>query len=257
MFSWPIYLDSLYAIALFAWLGWVLSLIRNNITHVDSMWSLFFVLAGATTATFIDTYSTRSALCLGLVTIWALRLFVYLSWRNWGPHEDARYVQIRSNNQPHFWLKSIYIIFGLQAVLAWVISLVLFGAIASTAPIKLLDYLGVALFMFGFLWETTADWQLSIFKANTNNAGKVLNTGLWRYSRHPNYFGECCVWWGFYLIALAGGAWWAVISPILMTLLLLKVSGVSLLESTITERRPAYAEYVKSTNSFIPSFRKG
>ena len=255
--SWSIYLYSFYAIGLFAGLGWVLSLIRNNVTHVDSMWSLFFVLAGITNATFIDTYSTRPALCLGLVTIWALRLFIYLTWRNWGPHEDARYVQIRNNNQPHFWLKSIYIIFGLQAALAWVISIGLHAAIAATSPLNILDYVGLTLFAFGFFWETIADWQLSVFKANTNNAGKVLNTGLWRYSRHPNYFGECCVWWGFYLIALAGGAWWAVISPILMTLLLLKVSGVSLLESTIIERRPAYADYVKSTSSFIPSFRKG
>jgi steroid 5-alpha reductase family enzyme len=255
--SWTIYLYSLYAIGLFSLLGWMFSLIRNNVTHVDSMWSLFFVLAGATTATFIDDYSTRSALTLGLVTIWALRLFIYLTWRNWGSHEDSRYVQIRNNNQPHFWLKSIYIIFGLQALLAWVISLVLYGAISSAAPINLLDYLGTVLFLFGFIWESIADWQLSAFKAKPNNAGKVLNTGLWRYSRHPNYFGECCLWWGFYLIALAGGAWWTIISPILMTLLLLKVSGVSLLESTIVERRPAYVDYIKNTNSFIPGFRKG
>jgi steroid 5-alpha reductase family enzyme len=254
---WSIYLYSLYAIGLFAWLGWGLSLIRNNVTHVDSMWSLFFVIAGMATATLIDNYSARSALTLGLVTLWALRLFVYLTWRNWGPHEDSRYVQIRNNNQPHFWLKSIYIIFGLQAVLAWLISLVLFGAIASAAPINALDFLGAALFLFGFVWESIADWQLSAFKANTNNAGKVLNTGLWRLSRHPNYFGECCVWWGFYLIALAGGAWWAIISPVLMTLLLLKVSGVSLLEKTIAERRPAYVDYIKNTSAFIPSFRKG
>jgi steroid 5-alpha reductase family enzyme len=253
---WQIYLYSLYAIGLFAMLGWVLSLIRNNVTHVDSMWSLFFVIAGTTCAALIDDYSTRSALCLGLVTLWALRLFVYLTWRNWGPHEDSRYEQIRNNNQPHFWLKSIYIIFGLQAVLAWLISLVLFGAIASSAPINVLDYLGAALFLFGFIWESIADWQLSRFKANKNNAGKVLNTGLWRLSRHPNYFGEACVWWAFYLIALAGGAWWAIISPILMTLLLLKVSGVSLLESTITERRPAYADYIKNTSAFIPNFKK-
>jgi steroid 5-alpha reductase family enzyme len=94
------------------------------------------------------------------------------------------------------------------------------------------------------------------FKAHPSNKGKVLDTGLWRYSRHPNYFGEFCIWWGFYLIALAAGAWWAFFSPILMTLLLLKVSGVSLLESTITERRPAYVDYIKNTNAFLPWLRK-
>jgi steroid 5-alpha reductase family enzyme len=195
-------------------------------------------------------------LVLVLVTIWALRLFIYLTIRNWGPHEDHRYVEIRANNQPNFAFKSIYIIFGLQAVLAWIVSTSLFGAISSYASINVLDYIGAAIVLFGFIWETIADTQLSQFKANSNNKGKVLATGLWRYSRHPNYFGECCVWWGFYLIALAGGAWWAIVSPILMTLLLLKVSGVSLLEKTITERRPAYADYIRRTNSFIPGWPK-
>jgi steroid 5-alpha reductase family enzyme len=256
---WPIYFYSLAVIATFAFLGWLLSLMRNNVTHVDSMWSLFFATAAFTTAAFVlfvYPVPARLILVLACVTTWALRLFVYLTWRNWGSHEDSRYVQIRSNNQPHFWLKSIYIIFGLQAVLAWAISVSLYAAISATTPLNLLDYAGLALFVFGFVWETVADLQLSAFKAKASNAGKVLNTGLWLYSRHPNYFGECCVWWGFYLIALAGGAWWAIVSPILMTLLLLKVSGVSLLEKTITERRPAYAEYIRRTNAFIPGLPK-
>ena len=259
MFSWSIYCYSLAAISLFAIWGWLLSLARKNVTHVDSMWSLFFVIAAFTTAffvLFVYPAPTRLILVLACVTIWALRLFIYLTWRNWGPHEDSRYVQIRKNNQPHFWLKSLYLIFGLQAVLAWLISISLHAAIANTTPLNVLDNIGLALFIFGFVWESIADWQLSRFKANPSNKGKVLNTGLWRYSRHPNYFGECCVWWAFYLFALAGGAWWTIISPILMTLLLLKVSGVSLLESTITERRPAYADYIKNTNAFFPSCPK-
>jgi steroid 5-alpha reductase family enzyme len=255
MFSWSIYSYSLATIGLFAFAGWLLSLLRKNVTHVDSMWSLFFVIAAFTTAAFVlFVYPAPARLMLVLVcvTIWALRLFIYLTWRNWGPHEDSRYLQIRNNNQPHFWLKSIYIIFGLQALLAWVISISLHAAISATSPLNLLDYAGLALFVFGLVWETLADVQLSNFKAKPNNAGKVLNTGLWRYSRHPNYFGECCVWWAFYSFALAGGAWWAIISPILMTLLLLKISGVSLLESTIVDRRPAYAEYIRTTNAFFP-----
>jgi steroid 5-alpha reductase family enzyme len=161
-------------------------------------------------------------------------------------------VQIRQNNEPHFWLKSIYIIFGLQAVLAWLISMSLFGAFNGGTPINLLDYLGIFLVILGFFWETIGDLQLTRFKSNPNNKGKVLNTGLWRYSRHPNYFGEFCIWWGLYLISMAAGAWWTLISPILMTVLLLKVSGVSLLESTIIERRPLYADYIKNTNAFLP-----
>ena len=255
MLIWPIYFYSLATIVIFAFAGWLLSLLRKNVTHVDSMWSLFFVIAAFTTAIFVlfvYPAPARLVLVLTCVTIWALRLFIYLTWRNWGPHEDSRYVQIRNNNQPHFWLKSLYIVFGLQALLAWLISISLYGSISAIAPLNLLDYAGLALFIFGFLWESLADVQLSRFKGNPSNKGKVLNTGLWRYSRHPNYFGEACVWWGFYLFALAGGAWWAIISPILMTLLLLKVSGVTLLESTIVERRPAYAEYIRNTNAFFP-----
>jgi steroid 5-alpha reductase family enzyme len=256
---WQIYFYSLGTIAILAFFGWLLSLARSNVTHVDSMWSLFFVIAALTSAVFVlfvYPASARLMLVLACVCIWALRLFIYLTWRNWGPHEDHRYVQIRKNNEPHFWFKSIYIVFGLQAVLAWLISISLHAAIANVSSLNWLDYIGLALFVFGFVWETLADMQLSRFKANPCNKGKVLDTGVWRYSRHPNYFGECCVWWAFFLFALAGGAWWAIISPILMTLLLLKVSGVSLLESTIVERRPAYAEYIRTTNAFFPGVKK-
>jgi steroid 5-alpha reductase family enzyme len=191
-------------------------------------------------------------LVLFLLSVWALRLCLYLTWRNWGPHEDHRYAAIRKNNQPHFWFSSLYIVFGLQALLAWIISMPLFGAIESNIAFNYLDVLGIVLFAIGFIWEVTADWQLSVFKAEPHNHGKVLDTGVWRYCRHPNYFGECCVWWGFYLIALAAGAWWSIVAPLLMTLLLLKVSGVALLEKDIAERRPAYLVYIKSTNAFIP-----
>ena len=214
------------------------------------------MLSAYTYALLLNDLTPRMFLVLFLVSLWAIRLCVYLTWRNWGPHEDHRYVAIRQNNEPHFWIKSIYIIFGLQAVLAWIISMPLFGAIESKVLLTRLDVLGGIVFTIGFVWETIADWQLSIFKANTNNKGKVLNTGLWRYSRHPNYFGECCVWWGFYLIAAAAGAWWTIVGPILMTLLLLKVSGVALLEKDIAERRPAYLSYIQNTNAFIPWFPK-
>lgn len=253
---WQIYLAGLVTIGFFALAGWLLSLARNNVTHVDSMWSLFLGVSAYTYTLFFYELSPRTYLVLILVTLWAVRLSGYLTWRNWGPHEDHRYANIRKNNEPHFWFSSLYIVFGLQALLAWVISAPLFGAIASKSALNSWDIFGTTLLIFGFLWESIADWQLSKFKAKPNNAGKVLNTGLWQYCRHPNYFGECCVWWGFYLIACAGGAWWSIISPLLMTLLLLKVSGVSLLEQDIAERRPAYLEYIKRTNAFIPGFPK-
>ena len=250
------YLNCLWALFIFAAFGWAISLIRNNVTHVDSMWSLFFLLAAIVSVLQQTVISNRAMIVLALVSLWALRLCIYLTWRNWGPHEDSRYIKIRQNNQPNFRLKSIYIIFGLQAVLAWVGASSLFGAIGSSIALNIIDTVGITLVIVGLFWETIADWQLSYFKSNQNNKGKVLDTGLWRYSRHPNYFGEFTVWWGFYCIALAAGAWWTVISPLLMTILLLKVSGVSLLESTIIERRPAYVEYIKNTNAFFPGAPK-
>ena len=250
--NWHIYLYGLYAMLSFGFAGWLISLYRKNVTHVDSMWSLFFVVAGFTYASQMAGLNTRSLIVLSLLTLWAVRLCVYLTWRNWGPHEDHRYAAIRKNNSPGFAFKSLYIVFGLQAVLAWIISLPILGALNSAVPINILDIIGVALLGFGLFFETIADWQLSSFKGKPQNKSKVLNSGLWRYSRHPNYFGECCVWWGFYLIALAAGAWWTIPSALLMTLLLLKVSGVSLLEQTIAERRPQYADYIRTTNAFIP-----
>jgi len=252
MMHWQIYFDGLAAMLLFAALGWLISLYRNNVTHVDSMWSLFFLVAGAAYAYGLGAINLRGDLMLALLILWALRLCVYLTWRNWGPHEDHRYVEIRHNNAPNFKFKSIYIIFGLQAVLAWIISLPILGALSSPNSLNALDIVGVLVVMFGITWETLADWQLTQFKRNPNNKGKVLDQGVWRYSRHPNYFGESCVWWGFYLLALAGGAWWAFPSALLMTLLLLKVSGVSLLEKDIAERRPEYKRYIQTTNAFIP-----
>lgn len=255
MLDWSPYFISLYAMLGFALLGWVISLFRKKVSHVDTMWSLFFLLAGLTTAYLTQPLSSRASIVLILLGVWSVRLAGYITWRNKG-HEDARYEVIRQNNQPYFSFKSLYIVFGFQAVLAWIISIVLFANVQSQMALSVIDLMGMVVVLFGLIWEAVADWQLTQFKANPAHQGKVMDKGLWRYSRHPNYFGECCVWWGFYLFALAIGAWWAMISPILMTVLLLKVSGVSLLESTIVNRRPAYAQYIAQTNAFIPGPKK-
>ena len=155
-------------------------------------------------------------------------------------------------NEPGFAWKSIYLVFGLQAVLAWLISAPIAASIASAAPIDALDAIGAVLTVFGIAFETLADAQLARFKAEPANAGRVMDSGLWRYTRHPNYFGEFCVWWGLYGIALGAGAWWTLFSPLLMTVLLLRVSGVALLEKDIAERRPAYRDYAARTNAFFP-----
>jgi steroid 5-alpha reductase family enzyme len=130
------------------------------------------------------------------------------------------------------------------------------AASSDSAPLAWLDVLGVALWLVGFVFESVGDFQLARFRGNPSNQGKVMQSGLWRYTRHPNYFGDFCVWWGFYLIAVSAGAWWTLLSPLLMSFLLLKVSGVAMLEKTITSRRPGYAEYIAATNAFFPGPRK-
>jgi steroid 5-alpha reductase family enzyme len=186
------------------------------------------------------------------VALWGLRLAAYITWRNWGEPEDARYREIRRRNEPHFALKSLYLVFGLQAVLAWIVSLPLLATARGDAPLGVVDGLGAALAGAGLALETVADFQLARFKRDAGNRGRVLDSGLWRYSRHPNYFGECCVWWGLACLGFGAGAWWATVSPLLMTWLLLRVSGVALLEKSIGARRPAYAEYVRRTSAFAP-----
>jgi steroid 5-alpha reductase family enzyme len=219
---------------------------------VDSVWSLLLWGAALSYAWAVAPHGPRFGLVLLLVTIWALRLALYITWRNRGQGEDRRYQQIRQHNEPGFVYKSLYIVFGLQGALAWIISLPLLAAVAGEHRLGWLDALGAALWAFGFAFEAIGDTQLARFKAQAANVGKVMDRGLWRHTRHPNYFGECCLWWGFYLIALSAGWWWSIVSPVLMSVLLLRVSGVTLLEKDIGERRPGYRAYIERTSAFFP-----
>ncbi len=244
------------ALSIFAVLGWLLSLRLRNVSIVDVMWSLMFLLAAGSYAATLEQPGPRLWLVLTLVAIWALRLAGYIAWRNWGAREDYRYQRIRANNEPGFAFKSLYIVFGLQALLALLISLPLLVAVESDAPLGVVDIVGAALWLTGLIFEAGGDWQLARFRANPDNRGKVLDQGLWSITRHPNYFGDFCIWWGFYLIALSAGGWWTLLSPLLMSFLLLRVSGVAMLEQDISERRPAYARYIQQTNAFFPGPRR-
>lgn len=254
MFELQTYLLGFAVMAAGAFFLWLVSLVKHDVSIVDSLWSLMFLAGAVIYASMTAEPGPRTTLVLILVAVWALRLFGYITWRNWGEEEDRRYQAIRARNEPNFVAKSLYLIFLLQATLAWIISLPLLAAIAGLGPLGALDYLGVTLFAVGLLFETVGDFQLARFKADPANDGQVMRSGLWRYTRHPNYFGECCVWWGFFLIALSAGGWWSIVGPVLMTVLLLKVSGVALLEKDLSERRPDYAQYVKNTNAFFPGF---
>lgn len=250
-----------YSIALLVIFGigvvsWLVSIFRKDVSFVDSLWSLFFLAAAVVFALESQPLSDRGVLVITLVAIWALRLSIYITARNWGEPEDYRYQSIRENNEPGFTFKSLYIVFGLQGVLAWIISLPLLAAITSDSALNVIDLIAAMLWVVGFVFEAGGDYQLSRFKSREENRGRVLDTGLWRYTRHPNYFGDFCIWWSFYLFALSSGGWWSLISPLLMSVLLLKVSGVAMLESTISDRRPEYAEYIRRTNAFFPGPRR-
>ena len=252
MFSLPIFLHGLLAAVAAALLTWLLSLYRRNVAIVDSLWALLFALAGFVYAAGATARGPRSLLVLSLVAVWALRLSGYITWRNWGHGEDRRYQAIRARNQPNFAFKSLYLVFLLQALLAWIISMPLLGALLNPGTLRTLDFAGALLWLVGMVFEAGGDLQLALFKAIPSNRDKVMDRGFWRFTRHPNYFGDFCVWWGFYLMGAAAGAWWSFVGPLLMSVLLMRVSGVTLLEKDIGERRPKYADYVRRTNAFFP-----
>lgn len=248
--SWTLWLYGLIPLTAMALAGWRYSLPRRNVNLVDTLWPLFFLVAALTYAALEQ--GTRAAAVIVLVALWALRLAAHLAWRNAGKPEDRRYRAIRVRHSPGFGCKSLYIVFGLQAGLAWLLSLPLFVAATSPAAWCGLDIIGAALMFAGVLFEALADWQLAAFKRRPDSRGRVLDTGLWAWSRHPNYFGEACVWSGFGLIGVAAGSLWSLLAPLVMIALLLKVSGVSLLEKDIAERRPAYRDYSARTSVFVP-----
>jgi steroid 5-alpha reductase family enzyme len=253
MFDWIVAAEALGVLLIIAVATWPASVYKRDVSIVDSVWPVFFLAALSVYTMEAELPGPRAPAMLALVGLWAIRLSTFLTWRNWGEPEDRRYQEIRRRNQPAFAVKSLVIVFFLQACLAWVISWPLFPALVSVKPWGGLDSLGAGLAFLGIGLETVADWQLARFKAQPENRGVAFDGGLWRYSRHPNYFGEFCVWWGIYLLgAAAGASIWLLVSPVLISFLLLKVSGVPLLEKDIGERRPGYADYQARTSAFFP-----
>lgn len=236
---------------------WLLSLPLHNSSIVDIFWGAGFVIvAWAAFLLTPDGFPPRKLLLAGLVTVWGLRLSVYVLRRNWGKPEDFRYAKWREESGRNWWWYSFFKVFLLQGFLLWIISTPLLTAQASPTPARLglPDALGVVVWAVGFFFEVVGDRQLERFKADPANKGKLLMSGVWRYTRHPNYFGDAAQWWGYFLIAAAAGGWWTGFSPILMTLLLVRVSGVALLERTLIETKPGYRRYAQTTSAFVPWF---
>lgn len=251
---------------------WAISLAVHNASIVDLFWGFGFVViawaawlalvgdGGLWFVTTGDDETRRVALdggerrvvLLGLVTLWGLRLTAYLAWRNVGKAEDFRYASMRERWGERFAVVSLGTVFLLQGVLMWIVSLPVQAGMLEGGALGRIAYAGITVWVIGLAFETVGDLQLARFKADPANVGRVMDRGLWRYTRHPNYFGDFCVWWGIYLIAVTPATWWAVIGPLVMTFLLLRFSGVALLEKDIGSRRPGYAGYARRTNAFVP-----
>ena len=251
----------LYALSLLVIMGlmtllWLVSLQLKNSSIVDIFWGAGFVVT-AWIYFFLtpDGFLLRKVLIAIFTTLWGVRLSLYILWRNWGKGEDFRYRTWRMEAGAAWWWRSFFKVFLLQGILMWIISTPLLAAQYKSTPdhLTILDFLGMGLWLVGFFFESVGDIQLARFKANPENKGKVMDRGVWRTTRHPNYFGDATQWWGYYLITASAGGWWTVFSPLLMTMFLLRVSGVTLLEKSLAVR-PGYEEYVKTTSSFIPWF---
>ena len=252
-------LDALYALLVMFTLLWLASLWLANASIVDTWWGPAFVLVLLVHLRFAPPTHPRGWLILGATTLWALRLAWHIGQRNVGHGEDPRYRAWRDEHGPRWWWRSYLQVFVLQAVIAWLVSAPLYFAVRGvTAFPSVLDIAGALLFAVGLLFESLADAQLAAFKRDPGSRGQVMDRGLWHYSRHPNYFGEALLWWGLGLIgASVPGGWMGLAGPALMTFLLLRVSGVAMLERGLVKTRPGYADYIARTSAFVPWWPRG
>lgn len=254
-----IYLQAFAVILIMMTLLWIISVIKKNVSIVDLFWGFGFVLVSVFYFLNSDGYNLRKIIVMSLAAAWGFRLSIYLTWRNYGKGEDFRYRQFRQNyGEKRYWWISFFQTFLLQGILMWLISAPLLGAqyYGQNKALNFLDWTGIIFWIIGIAFEAGGDWQLAVFKSNPANRGKVLDSGFWRYTRHPNYFGDSSVWWGFGFLCLASGSWLPALGSVLMTLLIIKVSGVALLEKNLKEQKPQYKEYIAKTSSFIPWFPK-
>jgi len=234
-------------------LCWRIAMRRNQVSIVDILWPLAFAFVAVAGLAFGDGYFNLSAVLAWMTFAWSIRLALYLGRRNLGHGEDPRYAAIREKIGPRFDRWALTHIFLVQAGIAWIVSLPIQVGMNLSGHFRSWSTGGLCLFAVGFVFESVGDAQLAAFKRDPANAGRVMDRGLWRFTRHPNYFGDTCVWWGIWLTAAVNG-WGAatIIGPALMTFLLVRVTGKRLLEHRLTRSRPGYAEYVARTSGFFP-----
>ena len=254
-----IYIQGLVVIMILMTLLWMISVIKTNASIVDPFWGVTYVLATIWYYFQIGGSEPRKLIVLTLLILWGIRLSIFLGWRNAGKEEDFRYQQFRKDyGEKRYWWVSFFQVFLLQGILAWLISSPLLAAIYYTGSenLGILDFIAIFIWIIGFMFEAGGDWQMARFKTKPENKGKVLNKGFWKYTRHPNYFGDAAIWWAFGLFGIASGSYVTFLSSIFMTFLLIRVSGVRLLERTLKVKKPAYRDYMEKTSAFLPWFPK-
>jgi steroid 5-alpha reductase family enzyme len=234
-------------------LWFIISLLKKRNDVADIAWGLGFVLMAWSSFLLVENFNFRSLGLNILVSIWGLRLAWHISARNKGKSEDYRYLAWRKEWGKWFYIRSYLQVYLLQGSLLYLIALpVLMVNLNQGLSINIIDGLGFLVWLSGFFFEVIGDAQLKNFIKNPINQGKLLQSGLWKYTRHPNYFGEVMQWWGVWLIALnTPNGWFSIIGPIAITILILKVSGIPLLEKKMATN-PEFAEYKKRTSVFIP-----
>ncbi|NLV66162.1 MAG: DUF1295 domain-containing protein [Spirochaetes bacterium] len=248
---------NLAAVMLFEFLGWLVSLKKKNVTIADSMWGAGFIIITWLTFILGDGYLVRNVIITVPVTIWGLRLSYHITRRSIGKPEDPRYTEWRNEYGNKFPVVSLFRVFLVQGLFMWLIALSIQLAQLFPRPesLTLADYAGLGIWVIGFIIESSADRQLAHFIKDPANRGRVMRYKLWRYSRHPNYFGEATIWWGIYVICCATEyGFLTIISPMLITYTLLKITGVSLMEQTMFKGNAEYEDYKRTTSSFIPWF---
>lgn len=253
---WQLMLEALPVVLMIALANWLVSLYLDRVSTAKYSWSIMLAAATLIYAQTLGSNGPVEVALVIMVVVWALRLAVFLLVRDRNQPEDRRYRMMRKRYSPNFGFKSFYLIFMSQAVLAWLLSsifaIVLKTAADSQVQWGIYHYAGVALWTFGLCFEGLADRQLYAFNRQVIKQSHTLSTGLWRYSRHPNYFGECCVWWAWFIFAIPSGDAAVLLAPLLMTVMLARVTGINLIELDIVARRPDYASYQKSTSILIP-----
>jgi len=248
-----ILLTQLAVIVIYMTAWYLVSRALTRFDVADIGWGPGFIVSAVTAAAINESLNPRAYLVMALVIIWGMRLSLHVYLRNRGKPEDARYRSWRQEWGKNANIRAFFQIFMLQGLLVMVISLPVTSVIrAGRMPFTILDAAGLLIWAMGFLFEAISDLQLVRFKKDAAHKGKIIMTGLWRYSRHPNYFGEVTLWWGIYLIAVAAGAGWPmIIGPLTITFLILKVSGIPMLEKKY-EGNPEFEEYRQRTSAFFP-----